>query len=328
MYKHLTYEQRYTIAQLLRNKISIKDIANIIDVNLSTIYREISRNGRRAKKHIYYNGYHAQDCYETRKFNNHGNTTIDINTRNKALKYLIEEQWSPEQISNYLRINENINISHETIYKIIREDKQNNGNLWKYCHHKMRYRHKIKSPKKPTKATNIPNRTSIHLRPKEANGKRFGDWELDTIVGKGRNNYLITLCEKSTNYLIIKKINTLKPKIIAKEIVDLLLPFKNNVLSITTDNGIEFKEHQYITKKIGSTVFFTDSYSSWQKGAIENANKLIRFYLPKGTDFKSLTDEDILKIQYKLNRRPRRRLNFLKPKDLFFQTLTIFALRS
>lgn len=99
----------------------------------------------------------------------------------------------------------------------------------------------------------------------------------------------------------------------------MLMPFKEHVLTITTDNGGEFRCHRKIAERLATTVYFADSYASWQKGAIEKTNKLIRQYIPKGTDFRLLTDEFIRNVQYKINRRPREKLNFYTPKECFFK---------
>ena len=149
------------------------------------------------------------------------------------------------------------------------------GELARNCRHKMKYTRKNKGTH-VTKATNIKNRVSIHERPQEANGKRFGDWEMDLIVDKD-GNAIITMIERSTNYLMMQKLKEGKKALpLAKAVRRLLLPYKAKLLTITTDNGSEFAAHEWITAQLGVQVYFTDSYSSWQKGAVENANKLIR----------------------------------------------------
>ena len=136
--------------------------------------------------------------------------------------------------------------------------------------------------------------------------------------------------------LLMQKLREVKhPEPLAKVVIRLLFPYRKTIRSITTDNGSEFCAHKLISKALApkgsknpNLVFFADSYSSWQKGAIENANKLIRQYIPKGTDFSSLTDAFILKIQHKINRRPRKKLNFRSPCEVFFEQITNFALAS
>ena len=189
--------------------------------------------------------------------------------------------------------------------------------------HELRYRRRQKK-QRPTKATNIPNRTSIHERPKEADGTRFGDWEMDLIVDR-QQHVILTLVERSTNMLLMERIRTGKKAVpIAKAAARLLMPYRATIKTITTDNGSEFAAHHLITKwlymkgKENVTVYFTDAYSSWQKGCIENTNKLIRKYIPKQANFNRFDDAYIKKIQKKLNRRPREKLNFSTPKDCFF----------
>ena len=176
-------------------------------------------------------------------------------------------------------------------------------------------------PVRTTKVRNIPNRISIHERPPEADGKRFGDWEMDTIIGKNGKGAIVTLVERSTNFILMEKLeNGKEPKALAKVVTRLLFPYKKTgVLTITTDNGSEFCSHELISKKLdGAPIYFADSYCSWQKGAIENSNKLIRQYIPKGTDFQLVTNKLIRMIQSKINVRPREKLKYDSPKKVFF----------
>lgn len=179
-----------------------------------------------------------------------------------------------------------------------------------------------KKGRRPTVATNIPERVSIHERPAEADGRRFGDWEMDLIVGKVQKSAILTLCERSRNYLIMERLPCGKNhEKVADAVIRLLYPYRKNVLTITTDNGFEFRSHKKISEALKAPVYFADSYASWQKGRIENMNKLIRQYIPKGTDFRELSDEFIHSVQLKINRRPREKLNFSTPKDEFFRLL-------
>ena len=183
-----------------------------------------------------------------------------------------------------------------------------------YRHHKYRF--------KPTKATNIPDRVSIHDRPAQANGSRFGDWELDLIVGKGQHSAMITLTERSTNYILMEYVPNKRP-VVADKIWKMLLTFKGESLkTITTDNGFEFAHHKTFAKKLNTKIYFADSYCSWQKGVVENANKLIRQYFPKGTDFNTVTQNQLDKVQYLINERPRIKFNFSSPKIEFFKAIS------
>ena len=294
-YNHLTREQRYAIYLGLQEGKSLKAIARQIKVHASTVSREIKRNSTRLGR---YSWRIAQESADIRKERTPGNRGIDNNVLQEALHLLKTEDWSPKQISGYLSMKSEY-ISHETIYKRIRSDES--GELRSHCRHKLKYRRHVKVAKK-TKVRNIPGRTSIHDRPAEADGKRFGDWEMDLIIGKGQKSAILTLCERSKNYLLMAN--------------------RKNVLTITTDNGSEFACHKKIAKALDTTVYFADSYASWQKGAIENENKLIRQYIPKGTDFKELSENFIKEVQYKINRRPREKLNFSTPKREFFKLIS------
>lgn len=241
----------------------------------------------------------------------------------QAVNLLVEEDWSPKQISGKLAL-EGINISHERIYQEIRND--STGELKKYCRHKMKYRHHTNQKRNTAGKSLIPNRVSIHERPLEANGKRFGDWEMDLVIGKEQASAVLTIIERSTNMFFQTKVESKQPEVVAKAAYRLLLPYKEKVYTITTDNGLEFKNHKWLAKKLRTTVYFTDIYSSWQKGAVKNANKIFRQYYPKGTDFNMVQQDDLNAIRAKINRRPREKLNFSSPKVEFLNTFCNFAL--
>jgi len=314
MYNHLTSEQRYAISTLIHSGWSRRKIADTIGVSPSTVTREINRNsGERGK----YNWDTAQKNADYKKMRSPGNRAIPQKVKIEAIRLLIEEQWSPEQISAALK-ERGMMISHETIYKIIRKDKKNGGILYRYCRHKLKHRSRPVNRGDST----ICNRISISERPKEVDGKRFGDFEMDTIVGKGNKGAMVTLLEKSTDALFMRKLNKGKDaKELAKTVVRILMPYKNYIKTITTDNGLEFAGHEYITKKLGVQVYFTDPYSSWQKGAIENVNGLIRQYIPKSTSFENISHQYVAKIVDKINHRPREKLNFRTPLECFYENI-------
>ncbi|MDD6141813.1 MAG: IS30 family transposase, partial [Bacteroidales bacterium] len=233
---------------------------------------------------------------------------------------IIDNDWSPGQIAGVLR-KEGIHIVKQTIYNHVHADTY--GKLAKHLPHELKYTKRVKYLR-PTKATNIANRTSIHERPAEADGKRFGDWEMDTIVDSF-GHAIVTLTDRSTNFILMEKLKDgRKAMPTAKTVARLLFPYRERVLTITTDNGCEFAAHLEISRLLSIkgrekvTVFFADSYCSWQKGAIENANKLIRKYIPKKSNFDDFSDAKIKLIQKKLNARPRERLFFDSPKNCFF----------
>lgn len=325
-YHQLTSQQRSQIFALLQRKTSRKEIASIVGCSQSTLSREIRRNST-AKGNYLWDKAHAK-AMERRKRST-SNRAKDPLVVWEALNLLKDEDWSPEQISSDMK-KRGKSISHELIYRHIRADQT--GRLASHCRHKMKY-NRHGRPDRTTKVKNIPDRVSIHQRPTQADGTRFGDWEMDTIVGKDGKGAILTLTERSTNMTLMEKLPHGKhPEPLAKIVIRLLFPYRHTIKSITTDNGSEFCCHKLISKALApkevrnpNLVFFADSYSSWQKGAIENANKLIRQYIPKGTDFSIITDDFIRKIQHKLNRRPRKKLNFESPKNVFFRKIANFA---
>lgn len=310
MYKQLTSEQRYTISVLLSKGLKKKEIAEAIGVSNSTITRELQRN---SSKRGVYKWEIAQKQAEKRSKRTPGNRAISKAIWSSVKHYLVNEQWSPEQISGYLA-KDDIKISHETIYAWIREDKRNSGTLYKHLRHRLKHRKKYVGAGRSC----IINRKSIHERPAEADGKRFGDLEMDTIVGPNNQQAIVTLVDRNTNMLFMKKLKYGKDaKNLALTVIEMLKPIKKKLKTITTDNGKEFSAHEIISDALGVDVFFTDPYSSWQKGAIENANGLIRQYIPKKVSFNDYDDKDIKDIEEKINRRPRKKLGFETPIERF-----------
>lgn len=327
MYKQLTSEQRYQIFALLQAKRPRKEIAAIVGTSESTLSRELKRNGT-SKGHYYPWG--AQAKATSRRNRTVKNHALDPLLVAQIKRWIIESDWSPEQICGVLS-NQGISVSIQTVYNIINADET--GELRKHRRHP-NFRRKGKAKRQPTKATNIPNRTSIHERPAEADGSRFGDYEMDLIVDS-HNHAILVLHERLTGFVFMEKLkHGKKAKPIAQEVVRILYAFRRQTRTITTDNGSEFSAHEDITAglrirgKEDVTVYFADSYCSWQKGAVENTNKLIRQYIPKGANFNDYTQERINNIAKKLNNRPRKKLEFSTPKREFFKNIANFALAS
>lgn len=313
MYHQLTSKQRSQIFAYLQDGIARKVICERIGISQSTLCRELKRN---CDKHGRYTWRLAhQKAMERRE-------RVCLNRRtpswvvNMSLRMLREKDWSPEQISGFLR-KEGICISHERIYQEIRADAT--GELRKHCRHRMKYRHRAGRKRKSAGRILIPDRISIHERPAEAEGTRFGDWEMDLVIGKGQKSAVLTMTERSTNMFLQTRLPSKKPLAVTKAAWRLLLPFKSHVLTITTDNGIEFRDHKWLARHIGATVYFADPFCSGQKGAVENANKLFRQYFPKGTDFNLIDQNTLDIIQARINSRPRKKLGFSSPVVEFFK---------
>lgn len=318
MSNQLTSEQRYAIYLRQPKGWKKNAIAEEIGVHPSTVGRELKRNRCASGEYVWLS---AQRKAESRKHGFKSNNSKPPELWWRIDQMIIEEDWSPGQIAGVLR-KEGIRICKQTIYNHVHADKT--GKLVSHLPHELKYNKRAKVHK-PTKATNIPNRTSIHERPAEADGKRFGDWEMDTIVDS-YGHAILTLTERSTNFLLMERLPQGRKALpTAKAVVRLLFPYRDTVRTITTDNGCEFAAHEEITRTLSSKkhekiiVYFADSYSSWQKGAIENANKLIRKYIKKKSNFNDYSDKKIMEVQKKLNRRPREKLHFSSPKYCFFK---------
>lgn len=297
-----------------------KMIAASVGCSPSTISREL-RRGSGARGYTYRL---ADELAQERASRSFSNAKVKSGTMDMALSLLRKEQWSPRQISGALA-KEGLSISHETIYKRIRAD--TSGELKKNCRHKMKYRRHQPRPYKTAGRSMIPNRTSIHERPPIADDASvFGNWEMDLIIGKGQKSGVLTLVERKTNFFLQHKIKNKKPDHVAKVARRLLMPFKGHIVSITTDNGVEFSQHEWLTKMIGARVYFADPYCSGQKGAVENGNKLFRQYYPKGTDFNDVSQQQLDAVSAKINRRPREKLGYSTPVVEFFKWLNQIAL--
>jgi len=316
-YCHLTLEQRYKIDALLRADHKQSFIATQLQVSKSTISRELNRN---RTKTGFYNARAAHEIAQVQKerFSLHRrfNPTMEGFIRDK----LSNEQWSPEQITGYCKQKNIPMVSHERIYQFIYQDKDEGGQLYKHLRvaSKM-YRKRYGSGK--NKRNTIKDRVSIDQRPDCINNKeRVGDWEIDTIIGKGNKGAIVTIAERATAFVLIAKLNGKNAMDLAKAVVRLMAPFKDLVLSITSDNGTEFAMHKYIAEKLEAEFYFAHPYSSWERGLNEYTNKLIRQYIPKKIDFNEVNNQQINNITMKLNSRPRKNLDFDTPGSIFLNS--------
>ena len=193
-------------------------IATEIGVNVSTIYRELNRNKNKSGG---YSWRLAHEMAQERKERLPGNRSTDEWIRQKVIR-LIRKEWSPRQISGYLSKHEDIDISHETIYRWIRQDKKEGGDLYTHYRHRLKHRKRFVG----ASAKNIPNRRDISQRPKEADGSRFGDFEMDTIIGKTQSEAILTITERKTNFIMKNKLPMGRSsKAVSKVVYKMLLPF-------------------------------------------------------------------------------------------------------
>jgi IS30 family transposase len=183
-----------------------------------------------------------------------------------------EEQWSAEQIVGEAKARGIPMVSTERIYQYIRQDRRSGGTLWKHCRHRLKHRKRPVGGKKVV----IPGKVSIEKRPDIINEKkRFGDWEIDTVVGQGNRDAILTATERQTGFLLMKKLPEGKnAKTLARELYRMFLPYKKYVRSFTSDNGTEFYEHRQIANMLKTQYYFAHPYSSRERGL----NEYIRTY--------------------------------------------------
>jgi transposase, IS30 family len=287
-----------------------KDIADAINKHKSTVSRELRRNcDQRNGKYICEL---AQRKYITRQ-----------KTKPRAIKFTdsvqkyvdkkLESKWSPEQISKTPVTNGLVLVSHERIYQYIIADKKKGGDKYTHLRRKKKYKKRCITEDRRGK---LANTNSIHDRPQEAVERtRYGDFEVDLIIGANHKGGLLTINDRATGLAKIRMIKGKNAKQIARQIVSALKKQKGSIYTITSDNGKEFSEHEYISKKLGIKFYFADPYSSWQRGSNENLNGLVRQYFPKKYNFDDVTIYDIRKVENQLNNRPRKRYDFRTPKE-------------
>ena len=301
-YTQLTQEQRYQIFALLKTGCNQTDIAKTIEVHKSTVSREVRRNqGQR--------GYRPKQAHHKA-----------LQRRNKAMPRIskaewqiidnrLKEDWSPEQISNKLKQLYGIQVSHEWIYNHVREDKRQGGKLYKHLRRPKKYRKQVGNG---DQRGQIPNKTSIEERPEVVERReRIGDWEADTIIGRGHKGAIVTLVDRKSRFLRMALVEKRTKDSVNKAMIRLLAGYP--VHTITCDNGKEFAGHEEVAEALNAAVYFAHPYASWERGTNENTNGLIRQYIPKGTNFKALSTEDINFIENRLNFRPRKCIDFDLP---------------
>ena len=301
-YTQLTYNQRYHIYTFLKAGFCQTEIAETIGVHKSTISRELRRNrgGR---------GYRPK---QAQRFARERQKKITPRIRPedwKLVEGLISLDWSPEQISDHCRDNQLLHISHEWIYQYIYKDKRCGGSLWKHLRCRKKRRKRYGSYEKRGQ---IPNRVWIEDRPQAVEDRsRLGDWEADTIIGKGMKGAIVTLVDRKSRYLRMGLVARRTKETVADKIISLLADLP--VHTITCDNGKEFTDHEKFAEALGTEVYFAHPYASWERGTNENTNGLIRQYIPKRTEFNTITNEDIQFVENRLNTRPRKCLSFKSP---------------
>ncbi len=308
-YTQLTQEQRYQIYALLKIGHNRTEIAIVLGSHKSTICRELQRNcGQR--------GYRPKQAHFMaigRRY--HKRVRIQPETW-MTVEDKLRLDWSPEQISGWLCRNRAIRVSHEWIYQYVLMNKFMGGKL--YLHLRCQKKHHKRYGSSDRRGQ-LPNRVSIEQRPEIVQQRqRIGDWEVDTMIGKGHQQALVTLTERKSRLALLRKVEQRTADQVRKALVDLLQPFADRVHTITADNGKEFAEHEKVAQELKADFFFAHPYAAWERGTNENMNGLIRQYIPKKRKFTSVNETEVELIMDRLNNRPRKCLDFMSPFEMFF----------
>lgn len=309
-YTRLTEEERYQIYEGVTEKRSHREIASLIHKHHSAVSREVKRNtGLRG-----YRPRQAQEQAQQRHQHKprYRKLTPDVQA---LIAENIRQEWSPDQIQGRLRSEGLPMVCATTIYGFVQQDKASGGDLYKHLRHRKPYKRRTGSPEGRGQ---IIGRVSIDERPSVVDQKvRIGDWEADTVIGKGHQGVLVTLADRVSKKTLIAQVPSKHAEVVTDAIINLLQPEKRHLHTITFDNGKEFAYHAQMKEALGADNYFAHPYHSWERGLNENHNGLIRQYLPKGMALDKVTAGDITFIQHRLNNRPRKLLNYKTPNEVY-----------
>ncbi|MFO1259209.1 MAG: IS30 family transposase [Gammaproteobacteria bacterium] len=320
-YCHLTNDERSQIYALLSIGATQKQIAVQLNKSRSTISREISRNsgGR---------GYRPKQAQEKADARRHVASSERKKMKDELLEVIREKlllDWSPEQISGWLG-RAGVEISHESIYLHVWDDKHQGGTLYTHLRHAGKKYNRRGSGKAGRGC--IPNRVDIDERPVAVERKeRLGDWEGDTVIGANHQGAILTLVDRKSKLSLIVNLKSKTSEAVnnaLSERFDRLLEeyprfesLEQIVRTITFDNGKEFSAHEAIMQVLGAPCYFAKPYHSWERGLNENTNGLVRQYFPKKIRFDKISANDLHKVETKLNNRPRKCLGYKTPIEVF-----------
>jgi IS30 family transposase len=312
-YHQITREERYTISTLRKQGYRTSKIASVLGRHRSSIYREIRRNQCNDKG---YRPFKADSRTRGRRSRSRRNKQFEARDFALIESYL-RLDWSPEQVSCYLKRVKILNISHETIYLHVWADKEAGGDLY------ARFRGAPKQRRKRYGSYDSRGRLAgkrhISERPESIESREtFGHWEIDTVLGKGSRDCIVTLVERKTKYTLIGKLKARTVDQLNARLLKIIKRHRKKFKTITADNGTEFHGYESIEKKTGVKFYFATPYHSWERGTNENTNGLIRQYLPKSQSMASVTQHQCNAIAAKLNTRPRKLLGFFSPEECVY----------
>jgi IS30 family transposase len=312
-YKHLTAADRGIIEGMLKNHCTPSEIASELGVDPTTVSREINKRSTP-------NGYKATSAqldYERRRKHSKQRSKLSDRARQKYICRKLQLGWSPEQISGRLRLlgEKDLYVCPETIYHWLYTDSWAYGQEQLYQYLRFGRKKRKKQNGRSKQRMKIPNRVSIHQRPAIVNQRvEYGHWETDSVIYP-RKYAINSLNELSLGRVYFTKLKQKTAEATAQAQVTRLK--EDKVLTITADNGTEHIQHEKVSQTLNCSFFFADAYASWQRGANENVNMLLRGYLPKRTPIDDLTQEELNDIAEELNNRPRKRHGFRTPNEMY-----------
>ena len=306
---HLTAEQRYTIEKMYQQGYKQTVIADTIGKHKSVVSRELKRNCD--KRSGTYHHELAQRKYAARQKEKPKKLRFTAEIQAHASR-LLREDYSPEQVVGILQKQGMETVSVERLYQHIWKDKKRGGEIYQHLRNQGR-KYRKRGDKKDNRGI-IKNRIDIDERPEiVADRSRFGDVEVDLIVGKNHKEFILTINDRASGMLKMRKVASKKADVVSKAIVEELRDWMPWLHTMTADNGKEFAFHQYVSAQLEIDHYFAKPYHSWERGSNENLNGLIRQYFKKSSDFSEITNEQIKEVENKLNNRPRKRFQFETP---------------
>jgi IS30 family transposase len=312
-YRQLAPEERYMLAALRRQGLHRAEIARLLGRHRSTVCRELRRNSTRADGR--YRASTAQERTNGRRSRSRRNRRFS-EADFALVNELLCRQWSPEQVAGHLARAGLLSISHETIYRHVWRDKKRGGAL--YTHLRGARKRRRKRYGAYDSRGRLAGKRMISERPQEVEARgRVGHWEADTVAGTGASDCVLTLVERKTGLVLVGKLRDRTAESLSRRVIRLIRRHGARFETVTADNGTEFHDYQRVERLTGAAFYFARPYHAWERGSNENANGLLRQYLPKGVSMAGLSQPQCNAIARRLNTRPRKRLGFRTPLECF-----------
>lgn len=313
-YRQITFAERYTLGLLRQGGLAPAAIARVLGRHRSTIGREVRRNGTPRDR-----------CYRPQLAEWYAQGRRARSRRNRRfsgadwarIQALVREDWSPEQIAGRLRLDQELRISHETIYRYLWADKRQGGQLYRHLRGACKQRRKRYG--RYDSRGRLAGKRPITARPAVVEGRtELGHWEGDTVLGASQAGpCVLSLVERKTGYLVLGQLRQRTTVEVNRRAPALIQAQAQPVRTITVDNGTEFHGYAAIERATAAQFYFATPHHAWERGTNENTNGLLRQYLPKRQSMAGLTQADCNRIAAKLNHRPRKRLGYRTPEECY-----------